>query len=381
VVVTTTFPGREGDGTPAFVLTLCESMPDVDITVVAPWVPGAARREQIGGVEVRRVRYAPPWWPGVADDAIMPAIRAQPLFALQLPFLMFALLWGSHREVRRTHVDVVNAHWILPGGLIALVLRAIGGPRYVLTVHGGDAYTQQGGVVGAVKRAVVRRASVVAPVSRDIAHALDLDGSPVLRMGVDTGAIRAAVQPRRPRPGELLFIGRLADKKGVDGLLRALADVPDASLVVIGDGPDRVTLERLARELGLEDRVRFRGRQGRDAVLAALAEATAVVIPSRVGADGDQEGTPVVLAEAMAAGVPVVASDLGGLGECIDDGRTGLLVPPDDVAALSAALHSVVAGTVDLDALGAAASAEAKTSLDIGAVGEAYTQLFRDVAR
>jgi glycogen(starch) synthase len=87
-----------------------------------------------------------------------------------------------------------------------------------------------------------------------------------------------------------------------------------------------------------------------------------------------------VLCEAMAAGAPVVASDLGGLGECIVDGKTGLLVPPGDVDALAAALRKVASGAVDLESLGAAAAEEAARSLDIGEVGRAYDRVMAEVA-
>src|SRR4029453_14116060 len=131
-----------------------------------------------------------------------------------------------------------------------------------------------------------------------------------------------------------------------------------------------------ARRLGVEDRVRFLGKLPRADVLSALATAHLVVIPSRVGAGGGRGGTPGGLCEAMAAGVPVVASDLGGLGECIDDGVDGLLVPPGDVDALAAVLSQALAGAVDLAALGEAAADTAQRTLDIAEVGAAYAEVF-----
>ena len=133
--------------------------------------------------------------------------------------------------------------------------------------------------------------------------------------------------------------------------------------------------------MGVADRVQFSGKLPKREVLAALARAQAIVIPSKVGAGGDMEGTPVVLCEAMAAGVPIVASDLGGLGECVDDGITGILVPPDDPDALAATLTKVLSGSVDLDALGRAAATEAARSLDIAAIGAAYSEVLADAAR
>jgi glycosyltransferase involved in cell wall biosynthesis len=207
-----------------------------------------------------------------------------------------------------------------------------------------------------------------------------LTASPVLRMGVDTAAIRAAVGDRAPEDGLLLYIGRLVDKKGVDILVEALARLGGARLEVIGDGPDRAALDELAARVGVADRVFFRGKLPKADVLAALRRAQVAVIPSRVGDGGDMEGTPVVLCEVMAAGAPVVASNLGGLGECIDDGLDGLLVPPGDVDALAATLDKALSGGVDLAALGRAAAATARRRLDIGAVGAAYAKAFAAAA-
>jgi glycosyltransferase involved in cell wall biosynthesis len=199
-------------------------------------------------------------------------------------------------------------------------------------------------------------------------------------MGVDTAAIRAAVGDRAPEDGLLLYIGRLVDKKGVDILVEALARLGGARLEVIGDGPDRAALDELAARVGVADRVFFRGKLPKADVLAALRRAQVAVIPSRVGDGGDMEGTPVVLCEVMAAGAPVVASNLGGLGECIDDGLDGLLVPPGDVDALAATLDKALSGGVDLAALGRAAAATARRRLDIGAVGAAYAKAFAAAA-
>ncbi|HET6773858.1 MAG TPA: glycosyltransferase [Acidimicrobiales bacterium] len=380
MVVATTFPARPGDGTPEFVLTLARSIPDHDVTVVAPRMPGAARSEVIDGVRVRRVAYFPRRWEGLAAEAIMPTLRARPWRAVEVPFLVGALLLATWREVRRQEVAVLNPHWIVPAGLVALAVRAVTGMPYVVTVHGADAYTLRGRLGRMVKRLVLRRAAGVLPVSGDIARSLDLRGAPVLRMGVDTAAIRAAVGDRAPEDGLLLYIGRLVDKKGVDVLVEALARLDGARLEVVGDGPDRAALHQLAARLGVSDRVRFRGKLPKAAVIAALARAQIAVIPSRVGAGGDMEGTPVVLCEVMAAGVPVVASNLGGLGECIDDGLDGLLVPPGDVDALATTLDKALNGGVDLAALGRAAAATARRNLDISAVGAEYARVFAAAA-
>lgn len=382
ILLTTTFPARSGDGTPEFVLTLARSLRAFDVTVVAPRMPGAAREELVDGVRITRFAYFPRRFEGLAADAIMPTLRAQPWRIVEVPCLFAALFVAAWREVGRQRAVVVNPHWIVPAGLVATVLRTVRRVPYVVTVHGADAYTLRGRISRLLKRVVIRRAAAVLPVSDDIARTLDLPTDvPVLRMGVDTRAVRDAMGERSPEPGLLVAIGRLADKKGIDVLLNALVKVPGARLDVVGDGPDRPALEAQVAELGLDDRVRFLGRRPREGVLDALRRATAVVIPSIVGAGGDMEGTPVVLCEAMAAGVPVVASALGGLEECLVDGKTGLLVPPGDVEALAGALSRVVDGLVDLQAMGHAAEEEAQRTLDIGTIGGVYDRVLGEAVR
>ena len=148
--------------------------------------------------------------------------------------------------------------------------------------------------------------------------------------GPATGDVRSAGEAAR-----LLVLGRLSPEKGVDVLIQALARraAGAARLTVVGDGPERRRLEQLTADLGLSARVEFVGY--RDDVGPFLRAADALVMPSH------REGLPLTLVEALAAGLPVVASDVGGVGELVRDGDNGRLVPPGDVAALAGALGDV----------------------------------------
>jgi len=125
-------------------------------------------------------------------------------------------------------------------------------------------------------------------------------------------------------------VGRLVPEKGFDTVLRALVTLPDASLVVVGDGPERPSLERLSTDLGLSERVTFAGRV--EAPWTARWRFDVLAMPSRT------EGFGLVAVEALLAGIPVVGSRVGGLCEVLTDGETGLLVPVDDPTALAAAI-------------------------------------------
>jgi glycosyltransferase involved in cell wall biosynthesis len=160
----------------------------------------------------------------------------------------------------------------------------------------------------------------------------------IVHCGVDP----ARYDRGRGAPGKrLLFVGRLAAVKGVAVLIDAFVEVlrshPEARLTLIGDGAERSALEALAKRRGVAERIEFAGFRSQDEVADALAEADLFVLPSFA------EGVPVVLMEAMAARLPVVASRIAGVPELVEDGTSGLLVPPGDAAALATAVGTLLA--------------------------------------
>jgi glycosyltransferase involved in cell wall biosynthesis len=380
LTIATTFPAEEGDGTPGFVLSLARALSeDHDVVIVAPRVRGAPRRADMGGVRIRRVAYFPQPLEGLADGAILPNLQAQPWRALEIPSLVLALLATVLRLARLGRPDVIHAHWILPGGLIAAVVGRVLHVPYVLTVHGADAYALQGPVARRLKRWVLARAAVVTAVSHDIADRLGerVPAADVTPMGVDVAAVAAAIGKREPDPTGMLFVGRLVEKKGLDVLLDAAAEVPDVRLTIIGDGPLRAAMEQRAEDLGLGDRVDFLGQQPAEEVMRHLARALALVVPSRVASDGDQEGTPVVLLEAMAAGTPVIASRLGGIAEQVVHAETGVLVSPGSVDDLVRALTGAIEHPELLTIMADGARDRVGEELDLPIIAERYDGFLR----
>jgi glycosyltransferase involved in cell wall biosynthesis len=133
-----------------------------------------------------------------------------------------------------------------------------------------------------------------------------------------------------------VFAGRLTAQKSLGTLLAATAQVPDATLLVVGDGPEREAVAAVVRELGLESRVSLLGPQTRERTLELARAADAAVLSST------WENFPHAVVEALAVGTPVVATDVGGVAEVVQDGVNGLLVPPQDVGALAEALRRVL---------------------------------------
>lgn len=136
-------------------------------------------------------------------------------------------------------------------------------------------------------------------------------------------------------PVKAVTVGRLIPLKRVDGLLKALKEVPDLGLVVVGDGPERPRLEQLARDLGVSNRVYFAGQRSRRETLSLMAACDLFVLNST------HEGLPHVVLEAMALGLPVVATAVGGTPEVVRDGETGRLVSLED-SSLRTALQELV---------------------------------------
>jgi glycosyltransferase involved in cell wall biosynthesis len=243
------------------------------------------------------------------------------------------LAWRVRRAVRRA--DLIHTHLVH-----ADVYGAVGARRLVSTKHNDDPF--RAGAFRFVERALARRASRVIAITGALARfqvervGLPRDKVEVIHYGLDDVPAAWGANPADPVPADarvLLAVCRLEPQKGVDVAIRALHDIPDAQLVVLGEGPQRAELERLARDLGVP--VYLPGRV--PDVAAWLRRAAVLVHPAR------WEGFGLALLEALLASRPVVATNVSSIPEIVVDGETGLLVPPDDPEALAAAVNRVLA--------------------------------------
>jgi glycosyltransferase involved in cell wall biosynthesis len=169
-------------------------------------------------------------------------------------------------------------------------------------------------------------------------------------------------------PVVLLSVGRAVAKKGYDDLLTALALLPPDlawRFVHIGGGALAGRLRAQAARLGIDGRVAWRGARPQPEVLKAYREADLFVLAARVMPDGDRDGLPNVLMEAQSQGLPCLATRLSGIAELIEDGKTGLLVPPQDPPALAAALAALIGDPERRARLGAAGAARVRRDFDM----------------
>jgi len=177
--------------------------------------------------------------------------------------------------------------------------------------------------------------------------------------------------PRRARGPVIGAVGRLSQEKGYDLAIRALPNLPGSTLVLVGDGSERERLVALSAELGVSDRVDFVGWS--DEPRRYLPGFDAFVLPSR------QEGFPLAVVEAMLAGVPVVAADVGSVSEAVVEAETGFLIPRDDPAALTDRLRRLISDPELAQKMGRTGRERAKTNFTAEAMARSFEELYREI--
>ncbi|MDR3532999.1 MAG: glycosyltransferase, partial [Rhodopila sp.] len=244
------------------------------------------------------------------------------------------------------------------GGALALPLARGLGLKMVVTLHGGDVSKQKnwrGTVLAQRWPSLVREAARFVCVSAAVAEIAASHGVPSEKLAVLPIGVEVPAQAPVGRPAAHLFVGRFVEKKGIivlaDAMRRLRAQGDQTPLVCVGDGPLWPLLESLAREV---PGITLTGWLSPELVRARMADAVSLLVPSVVASDGDAEGLPSVIPEAMAQACPVIGSDQGGIAEAIRHDHTGLLVPPGDAGALAAAMRRIAGEGGLRDSLGAA---------------------------
>jgi colanic acid/amylovoran biosynthesis glycosyltransferase len=343
-----------------------------------PLVPSMAPRVRPGFSDVAR---ALPKAPVEVLRALSPlrgatnALKLKPFYRL-LPFL------------GKEPYDVVHAHFG-PSGMVGVELRALGAFRAPLITqfHGYDAseYVRQHG--RAVYAELFKEGQLFLCVSERIrARLIELGCAPercvVHRTGVRVADIPfRPVRERHPEALRLLTVSRLVEKKGIEYALRAAAlllpSYRELELSVVGDGPEGDKLRALRTELGLADHVDFLGARSRVEVSALMSRADVMLCPSVTAKTGDEEGIPVVLMEALAAGLPVVSTQHAGIPELVEPGVTGLLAPEHDHVLLAEHVRFIAEQPKERAALVNAGRAAVERSYDVNRLNDLLLEQYR----
>ncbi len=339
------------------------------VLVLTAHLKGLPLRETVDGVEVVRI----PSLRMTSYSASVPAMAAYILLGF----------WHGLAHIRRFRPDLLHVHFALPAGALGWVLSALTGIPYVLTAHLGDV---PGGVPEKTDRwfryllpftpPIWKKASRVTAVSR-YTRQLALRHYPVaievIYNGVDTQNIEAAARNPGGEP-RIVFAGRFVGQKDPLQIVRALADLKDLNwqCVLLGDGELFEAVEQFIRAAGLEQRFTLTGWVTPEEVLAWFAKSDILFMPSL------SEGLPVVGVQALANGLAVVASHIGGFLDIVDQGQNGFLVQPGDQAGFAEALRKLLADPSLLRQFQEASLRKA-AQFDITRIAAQYETIFEEV--
>lgn len=385
VVLTTSYPLTARSSSGIFVARLVEHLPsDIAVTVITPASRAKLPPETSNKSRLATFRYAPKAWQILAHEpgGIPVALRTHRWTYLLIPPFLLSMFVSCMIAARRA--DVIHANWAICGVIGGLVGSLIRVP-VVTTLRGDDVTRAQRSSFDRMILALCLRLSDrVVCVSESIAawarsrypqHAASVC---VIENGVEdvflqvpakrTGATREACR--------FVMVGSLIERKRVDRIITAFGTLSsDTRLTIIGDGPEQARLQALVERSGLRERVEFTGAVPPQAIAERLAQADVFVLASR------SEGRPNAVLEAMAAGLPVIASNIPGVDELVEHGTTGFLFNPDSVDNLTRHMQSL-ADAPDLRRRlgGAARDAIRRRGLLWRATAENYARAYRTLS-
>lgn len=351
--VVSTFPRFEGDPEVPWLLETVRRLraKGVEVEIFASSYEGM-EPHLLEGIPVHRFRYFFRRWESLThNEGATNKVQLSPLYKLlALPYILFGAL-SMIRFCRGRKFDVFQAHWPFPHALFAWIGARLHGARLSLRFYGTElVLAEKMSLVRSFIRAFMKRADTVDAIStytasraREI-YAREVAIIPYgshLEISVDAGG---PADPSKRR--EILFVGRLVERKGVEYLVRAMPLVRDrgvdAHLTVAGSGHWEKVIRAAIEEVGAAELVTMAGRVSDEEKARLYKTCDVYVHPAIVDPRGDTEMLGVVLIEAMAYARPLIASDVGGIPDVVKDGETGLLVPEKDPEKLAEAIVRVL---------------------------------------
>jgi glycosyltransferase involved in cell wall biosynthesis len=389
--VTTTYPLHPGDAIPGFVADLARSLVHehgAQIKVIAPHHPGAAKSETVDGVRIERFQYTldPSKQCLAYGNGIPDNIKNFPQAKWQIPGFFAAMAAAVRRNLDDT--DLIHAHWVEPAFIASLANFAHRKPL-VLTVHSLKPKPSR---LHRHTLAIVDR--VLFNSEYTMAQAMAKEYR--CRGQVIYQGYNDALFGMLPRSGEareslgiptaatvVTAVGRMIEVKGMHILAaaadRILAMRPDIHLVFAGDGPSRPEVESIVARSRHRDRIHFPGALTRRQVAQLLAESDLFVNPGVIDRNGRAEGLGITTIEAMASGLPVVGSRVGGIVETIVDGVTGILVPPGATEVLAASVGNLLNDPTSRERMGRAGQTIARDKFTWPSLSAQVMRVYNEV--
>lgn len=327
LVLTSTFPRWKNDPNPTFVHELSKRLTNCfNVFVLSPYSKGSKIYEESFDMRIHRFRYWLDRDSILTNGAILPNLKKNKGLYLQIPFFVLSELLSLIKICRQEKIDVIQAHWIIPQGLIAVLYKKLFNKKVkiIITSHGADAFALQR--LGFLKRWIINQANSLTVVSHEIKSKLqELNINPgipinVIPMGVDCNLFNSnkynhQIKNQYNISGPLLlFVGRLTDKKGIYYLIEAMPDIirhqPKAKLLIIGHGEEQERIQNIIKQKQLADNILLLGGISNQELPQFYATADIFIAPFIISNDGDREGMPVTILEALASNCRILTTEL-----------------------------------------------------------------------
>lgn len=360
LVLTSTFPTFKGGSEPPFVYELSKRLTKTfQVYLLTQYYPNSKKYEIMDKIIVSRFKYWPPFLKdNLTKNAIVPSLKKNKFFYFQAVIYSLFQIIKTIQICRKENIKIIHAHWIVPQGLSALIMKKIFNIPYIITSHGGDIFGLQGKLFTKIKYFVLKNAEIITVVSSAIEKEV-IKINPVLKpkikilpMGVDSklfnpSKYNESLKTKYGITGPfLLFVGRLAEKKGIKYLIQAMPSIIKqfslAKLLIIGTGGLEDELVKLTKELKLTNSVIFVGGLPNSELPQYYATADIFIGPSIKTKDGDTEGFGLTFVEASLSGCVPIGTDVGGITDIIKNKDTGYIIKSKSPKSITSAVIKIL---------------------------------------
>jgi len=350
------------------------------------------------------------YWAPVPENKLKRGIKGVHIFTSNLHYCPISLIRSLNffkygRQAANLHLlykvaplcgrvdrdyDIVHCHFG-PNGMLGARLRDIGAikGKVVTTFHGYDISTYLMNNGRKVYDYLFKSGDLFLPISerwkeRLIDIGCDKEKIIVHRMGIDPNRFKFRLRKSNDGSVRILTVARLVEKKGVEYGIRAVCKLlpafPNVEYLIAGDGPLKNDLQRLVEKLGLGRKVKLLGWMSQGEIVDLMENAHIMLAPSVTSKEGDQEGIPVALMEALAMGLPVVSTYHSGIPELVKDGESGLLAPERDVDALAEKLRQLIENPSVWPEMGRAGRSFVEQHYNIDKLNDRLVDIFKKLA-
>lgn len=350
--IVSAFPRYEGDViTPWMVETIKRLKSEgVGVTVFSPSYKGL-KSHQVYGIPVKRFRYFISNWEKLTHEETAPDRVAKGILPKLLVF--FYLWFGSFSIIKlclKEKFNVIHVHWVVPHFWFGFLAKLVSKAPIVSTFYGVELRWVKSKVSilkPFLKRSIKSSDKIIAISQHTYKEVVDLFKREVeiIPYGVSISEKNLAPGKSSSKPKNILFVGRLVERKGVQYLIEAFSKIvkdTQAHLLIVGQGPEKEKLQKLAKEKNLDDKIIFAGFVDDESLKNYYQNCSVFVLPAITDEKGDTEGLGVVLIEALSYKKPVIASNVGGITDIVINGKTGLLVPEKNSEELATALKKIL---------------------------------------